>query len=412
MSVDAWRRIPLGEFVRLQRGHDLPDEQRKPGSVPVLGSFGITGWHDTAKAKGPGVTVGRSGASFGVVSYSPIDYWPLNTALYVIDFHGNDERFAYYFLKLFDFRRYNSGSAQPSLNRNFIHPVPVAVPPLSEQRAIAQILGTLDDKIEVNRRMGETLEAMVRALFRSWFVDFDPVRAKAEGRGPSLPQALADLFPDRFEDSELGEIPLGWELGRFGDVVNQLRDQENPLASPTAMFHHFSIPAFDEGQWPKTEPGESIKSLKSRVPPGAVLLAKLNPEIQRIWLADVEAGDRAVCSTEFLVLRPRPPFTRSYTYCLARSPLFRQQIEALVTGTSKSHQRARAEAILSLAAILPPAAITDAFAKMVSPLLDRTLACRRESRTLATLRDALLPKLISGELRVKNSERVIAGDSA
>jgi type I restriction enzyme S subunit len=95
MGGEAWRRIPLGDFVTLQRGHDLPDERRRPGSVPILGSFGITGWHDEARARGPGVTVGRSGASFGVVSFSSCDYWPLNTALYVIDFHSNDPRFAY-----------------------------------------------------------------------------------------------------------------------------------------------------------------------------------------------------------------------------------------------------------------------------------------------------------------------------
>ena len=187
MVDEAWTRIPLGNFVTLQRGHDLPDERRRPGHVPILGSFGITGWHDEAKAPGPGVTVGRSGASFGVVSYTSRDYWPLNTALYVIDFHDNDPRFAYYFLQQFDFKSYNSGSAQPSLNRNFVHPVLVDVPPQNEQRAIAHILGTLDDKIELNRRMNETLEAMARALFKSWFVDFDPVRAKAEGRDTGLP---------------------------------------------------------------------------------------------------------------------------------------------------------------------------------------------------------------------------------
>ena len=220
MANDGWTRISLGEFVTLQRGHDLPDVQRRMGSVPILGSFGITGWHDEAKARGPGVTVGRSGASFGVASYSPVDYWPLNTALYVIDFHGNDERFAYYFLKLFNFQSYNSGSAQPSLNRNLIHPVPVGVPPLPEQRAIANILGTLDDKIELNRRMNETLEAMARALFKSWFVDFDPVRAKGEGRDPGLPKPLADLFPARLVDSELGEIPEGWEVAPLPEVVD------------------------------------------------------------------------------------------------------------------------------------------------------------------------------------------------
>jgi type I restriction enzyme, S subunit len=220
MVGKGWIRMRLGEFVTLQRGHDLPDERRRPGDVPILGSFGITGRHDEAKTRGPGVTVGRSGASFGVVSYSPIDFWPLNTALYVIDFHGNDERFAYYFLKQFDFQGYNSGSAQPSLNRNFIHPIPIDVPPLSEQRAIAHTLGTLDDKIELNRRMNETLEAMARALFQSWFVDFDPVRAKPEGRDPGLPKEIADLFPDSFEDSELGEIPKGWEIKSIGDIAD------------------------------------------------------------------------------------------------------------------------------------------------------------------------------------------------
>lgn len=179
--VSSWARTRLVDFVTLQRGHDLPDAVRRPGDTPVIESFGVTGWHDEARAEGPGVTVGRSGASFGVVTYSPVDYWPLNTALYVTNFHGNDERFAYYFLKQFDFRAYNSGSAQPSLNRNFIHPIPIDIPPLPEQRAIAQVLGTLDDKIELNRRMNEALEAMARTLFKSWFVDFEPVRAKARG---------------------------------------------------------------------------------------------------------------------------------------------------------------------------------------------------------------------------------------
>ena len=247
--------MPLGDFVTLQRGHDLPEAKRRPGDTPVLGSFGVTGWHDTARAAGPGVTVGRSGASFGVVSYSPVDYWPLNTTLYVVDFHGNDQRFAYYFLKQLDFRIYNSGSAQPSLNRNFIHPIPVDIPPLHDQRAIARILGTLDDKIELNRRMNQTLEEMARALFKSWFVDFDPVRAKAalkqhalghdtdpdgepseKGAAPAgnwtverarayldaMDPRIADLFPDRLVDSELGEIPGGWEvidLGSFGEVI-------------------------------------------------------------------------------------------------------------------------------------------------------------------------------------------------
>jgi len=285
------------------------------------------------------------------------------------------------------------------LNQEILSHIPAAVPPVSEQRAIAHILGTLDDKIELNRRMNETLEAMARALFKSWFVDFDPVRAKMEGRDTGLPRHIAGLFPDRLVDSELGEIPEGWEVGRLDHVVEILRDQENPMASPGTLFQHFSIPAFDEGQSPKAELGVDIKSLKFRVPPGVILLSKLNPEIERVWLVDIDATDRAVCSTEFLVLRPRSFYGRSFLYCLSRSPLFRQQIEALATGTSGSHQRAQVGAILSLSVILPPEPVVVMFTRAASPLLSRTLECRRESRTLAALRDTLLPKLISGEIR-------------
>ena len=131
-----------------------------------------------------------------------------------------------------------------------------------------------------------------------------------------------------------------------------------------------------------------------------------SPEIERVWLVDLQPGERAVCSTEFLVLRSRVPSTRSYAYCLARSPLFRQQVEALVTGTSKSHQRVHAGTVLGLSAICPPAPIIGAFDKAARSLLGRALACRSEIRTLAELRDTLLPKLISGELRIETAEQV------
>ena len=301
--------------------------------------------------------------------------------------------------------RHAHGATMSNLNTAILSALPFVLPPPLEQRAIAHILGTLDDKIDLNRRMNETLEAMARALFKSWFVDFDPVRAKAEGRDPGLPKRLADLYPDSFDDSELGEIPKGWKLGRFGDVVEQLRIQENPLSSPNVLFHHFSIPSFDEGQSPILEFGESIKSIKTGVPAGVILLSKLNPEIERVWMVDVRPGERAVCSTEFLVLHALSPFTRSYVYCLARSSLFRQQIEGLVTGTSKSHQRAQVDSVLKLAVVVPPSSIVAAFDHSAHTLLARTLACRRESHTLTALRDTLLPKLISGELRLKDAEQ-------
>jgi len=320
----------------------------------------------------------------------------------------------YWVLRTPQYRQYCAGrltgSAAASFSRDDFLSYPI--PPLTNtSRTIVRLLDAVEKKIELNRPMSETLEATARVLFQSWFVDFDPVHAKAKGHHPGLPQPRAALFPDSFEDSELGEIPKGWTIGPFGNVVEQLRDQENPLLSPHEVFHHFSIPAFDDGRSPKTEYGESIKSLKSRVQAGVILLSKLNPEIERVWMVDVHPCEHAVCSTEFVVLRALAPFTRSYIYCLACSPVFRQQIEGLVTGTSKSHQRAQVDSILALAVVIPPSSIVPAFDRSAGRLLARTLECRREARTLAALRDTLLPKLVSGKLGVRDVRRHIAEDT-
>lgn len=302
-----------------------------------------------------------------------------------------------------------SGGTRNALTKSMIESFDVPAPDdVQEQRAIAYILGTLDDKIELNRRMSATLEAMARALFKSWFVDFDPVRAKAEGRDTGLPEHLAALFPDRLVESELGEVPAGWGLGHFANFVEHLRGKENPLRSPDKVFRHFSIPAYDEGEWPTEERGESIKSQKSSVPSGVVLLSKLNPDVERVWLVDVQPDDRAVCSTEFLVLRPRPPFGRAYLYCLSRSADFRQQLQSLVTGTSKSHQRAPVDAVFALRSVCPPAKLAIAFEERAESLLRRRLECRRESCILASLRETLLRKLISGGLRIPEATTLLA----
>jgi len=324
--------------------------------------------------------------------------------------------YLYWLLRTPQYRSYCRAHATGTTNLGLAREDFLAFPapePTPTQCQMVDTLSTLDDKIELNRRMNETLEAIARALFKSWFVDFDPVRAKAEGRWrrgeslPGLPAHLWNLFPDSFEDSELGEIPKGWGIARFGDIVKHLRDQKNPLSSPNTLFHHFSIPAFDEGQTPKLEYGENIKSIKSHVPAGVILLSKLNPEIERVWFADVGSADRAVCSTEFLVLHARSPFTRSYVYCLARSSLYRQLIEGLVTGTSKSHQRAQVDSILSIAVVIPPSPIVVMFDRAAEGLLARTFRCRRESCTLAALRDTLLPRLISGEVRIEAAEKAV-----
>lgn len=305
-------------------------------------------------------------------------------------FHDSDQETAnylYWLLRTPQYREYcaahATGSAVVALSREdfLAYPIPAATP---ARMQIVKLFEALERKIEVSRRMNESLESIAQALFRYCIGDFDPA---------------------------LGANRIGWKTGRFGDVVELLREQESPLSSPETVFHHHSIPAFDNGQRPEVEVGWNIKSLKLRVPSNVILLSKLNPEIERVWLVDVQPDEHAICSTEFLVLRPRPPFGLAFAYCLARSSMFRQQIEALVTGTSKSHQRAQAESVLQLPIVLPPPSIVQTFETHSSALLARTLSCRRESRTLSAIRETLLPRLVSGEIPVSFPERIVGGQA-
>jgi type I restriction enzyme S subunit len=284
----------------------------------------------------------------------------------------------------------------------------VPLPPLNEQQAIASILGSLDDKIELNRRMNETLEALARALFKSWFVDFDPVHAKMAGRQPvGMDDETAALFPDSLEDSTIGEIPKGWRVGKMAEIASQRRVTLSPETEPEELFDHYSIPAFDEGRMPKVESGEQIKSNKFVVPENAVLLSRLNPRILRCWLPQIGTSRRSVCSTEYIVACPEPPFTREFLFSLFTSLPFVGEFQNLVTGTSGSHQRVKAEYWHSMDVLIPDAEIVDQFTTLARNLFLKTATNAQQNLTLAAIRDALLPKLLSGEVRVGEAERIV-----
>ena len=419
MGDEIWKTMPLGDFVTLQRGHDLPDERRRTGHVPILGSFGVTGWHDESRSLGPGVTVGRSGASFGTVNYTTADYWPLNTALYVIDFHGNLERFAYYLLRQFDFRSYNSGSAQPSLNRNYIHPILVQVPPLPEQRAIAHILGSLDDKIELNRRMNETLEAMARALFKSWFVDFDPVRAKAEGRDPGLPEQIADLFPDRLVDSELGEIPEGWEVRTMENALAELEVGSRPKGGVFGYTEGVpsigaeSIVGLGLFDYSKTKyvPREFFERMsRGHVKSGDILLYKdggrpgeFEPHLTIV--GDGFPFETCVINEHVYRLRSIASLGQSFLFFWLSSDAVMEEMR--IKGTGVAIPGLNSTQVKSLTTLFPTSDAIHAFSTIVDRWVAQVLASCNESRTLAALRDTLLPKLISGELRLKGADKYV-----
>jgi type I restriction enzyme S subunit len=384
---DEWQKGNLGDFVSLQRGHDLTESQRLPGKVPVMGSAGQNGFHDTSLAPGPGVVIGRSGASFGKVHYCTKDYWPHNTALYVTDFKGNDPRFAYYLLKTIDFSRYNSGSAQPSLNRNYIYSISVSVPEPIEQQAIAYILGALDDKIELNRRMNQTLEAMAQAIFKSWFVDFDPARAKAAGQQPpGLAPQIVDMSPDLFVDYELGEIPRGWEILTLRKVCELaygkgLKASERKPGKVTVMGSNGQVGWHDE-------------ALVSG--PGIIVGRKGNPGIVT-WVHN----DFYPIDTTFFVIPLKESMPLTYLYhALNQLDLHHLSADSAVPGLNRN--------IAYMSRILVPSPeMLRVFDRQAMAFAERTHQAEKQSCTLAAIRDVLLPKLISGQLRIPDAERII-----
>jgi len=280
----------------------------------------------------------------------------------------------------------------------------VPVPPLPEQRAIAHILGTLDDKIELNRRMNETLEAMSLALFKSWFVDFDPVRAKIESRDPGLPKTLADLFPSSFEDSEFGEIPRGWRLGTLGDVAEHprrgVRPSEIGTQTPYIALEHMPMGRIALADWGY---GDGLESNKFEFKRGEILFGKLRPYFHKVGVAPLNG----VCSTDIVVIRPKTQSWFGFVLGHVSSVEFVDYTNAGSTGT-KMPRTSWAE-MVRYEVVLPPEPVAAAFSERIKAAVDRIIEAIHESRSLAELRDALLPKLISRELRVTDAEKFIGG---
>ena len=321
-----------------------------------------------------------------------------------------DTDYAFYLARSDHVRDYAIGQMTGTSGRqrvpteSFAH-FDVAVPPLPEQRAIARILGTLDDKIELNRRMNETLEAMARALFKSWFVDFDPVRAKMEDRDTGLPKEIADLFPDRLVDSELGEIPEGWALVSLPDLIE---------VNPSRSLRRGEIaPYLDMATMPtRSHSPDSVVQRPftsgMRFTNGDTLVARITPCLENGKTAYVDfLGDGEIGwgSTEYIVMKSRHPLPGEFSYLLARSKQFREFAVQNMSGTS-GRQRVPATALSGFLIPSPPAAVGMWFGRAAQSFLERARMAVDECRALANCRDALLPKLVKGELRIQDADKL------
>jgi type I restriction enzyme S subunit len=289
---------------------------------------------------------------------------------------GLDQRYLGYVIRSADFTNYilgvQTGTAVPHISGGQIKAFEFSLPSLEQQARAAELLGVLDDKIGLNRRMAATLEAMARALFKSWFVDFDPVRAKAQGHSTGLPGDVAALFPNGFGEDGL---PIGWTSAPLSEFVALDRTTQDPTAIGDASVDHFSIPAFDATGWPALEPASSIKSLKLDLTPPLILFSKLNPETPRVWPVVKSSGRPMLASTEFLALKPRPGrSTLAHLASLLASAAFRDRAIGMVTGTSKSHQRVQPPSLLKSLWLVPETALLSTFDGLAAPMLLRITA--------------------------------------
>ena len=274
------------------------------------------------------------------------------------------------------------GSTQKALTIDVLSKFEIDIPNIETQEKIVSFFSSLDSKIELNRRINDNLEQQAQALFKSWFVDFEP-------------------FKDgKFVESEMGMIPEGWKVVQLGEIIEISKRFINPQKNPDKIFYHYSLPACDNGLIPEIQSGKDIMSNKIILQNNTILFSKLNPRIKRIWFACDVLND-SICSTEFIPYRAKNERESVYIYSIINSDSFYASVLGCVNGATGSHQRFHAEDTLGL--LFPyKKDIVDKYIDLVKPVLTEIHKLRIENKTLALTRDSLLPRLMSGELKIND----------
>lgn len=399
-----WAETRVGDLLSFANGRSSPE--RADGlPYPVYGSNGIIGYASEANSDPGTIIIGRVGSYCGSLYQSPQKCWVTDNAIRAAAKNGNDPRFLYYLLGTLALNSRRAGSGQPLLNQDILSSIPTSAPEPTEQRAIAHILGTLDDKIELNRRRNQTLEAMARALFKDWFVDFGPVRAKMEGREPYLPADLWQLFPDRLDDE--GK-PEGWEIQPLSELLTIIGG-----GTPKTSVEEYwggDIPWFSVVDTPPANDVFVVATEKNITAQGlAGSSARLIPKGTTIISARGTVGNLAIAGCDMTFnqscygLRGTGSAGDYFVYLTAQQMV--DQLKSMAHGSVFSTiTRQTFEAIQRP---VPSPTVLAAFEGLVTGWFDSILSSVEESRTLAQLRDTLLPKLISGELRIKDADKFL-----
>lgn len=314
-----------------------------------------------------------------------------------------DSLFFFYALSQFDFGRLAEGTALPYLTVEVLSSLSFHLPSLSHQRTIAHILGTLDDKIEINRQMNETLEERVRAIFKSWFVNFDPVKAKMEGCKPlCMDTETAALFPSAFQNTPQGRIPEGWKVETLDEVAENIKRSVKATEIDSDEFYigleHMPRRNIALFQW-KT--AAEISSNKYRFKKGEILFGKLRPYFHKVGVAPLDG----ICSTDILVIKPVNPEWFGIVLGLVSSDNFVAYTHAYSTGTRMP--RTNWQDMSKYQIVLPKVEIARKFTEFIQPLIERIIENIHQSSTLFQIRDTLLPKLLSGEICVDAASKIL-----
>lgn len=366
---DTWENTTWGSIATLEYGKSLRD-YHSSGPVPVFGTNGKIGYTDKALCASEGIIIGRKGAYRGV-HYSNLPFFVIDTAFFLKPKKEIDIKWAYYALKCHDINELDSGSAIPSTSRDDFYNLKAVLPPLAEQKAIAAVLSSLDDKIDLLHRQNATLERMAETLFRQWFIE---------------------------------EAEEGWEEFSVFDFVDHSKETISPQKQPLQEFYHYSIPAFDRTKSPETCLGNEILSNKFLIKGNVILISKLNPQFPRVWPITDCLPSNSVCSTEFIVMYPQKKENIFFLFCLFNFKQTLSELAQAASGTSGSHQRIKPEDVLSIKFSSPSKEYITIFSEKISPFFKKINSNYRQIRTLEKLRDTLLPKLMSGEVRVRVAE--------
>ena len=410
-------QIKWGDICTLEYGKGIRDYKNEDNEFSVFGSAGRIGTHNEYHLD-EGVIVARKGTLD--VHYSENPFFVIDTAFYLNPKPELNSKWAYYALKNFGIKRLISGSGVPSLSRDEFYSEELSLPSISYQKCVESFLTQFDKKIELNQKMNETLEEIAKTLFKSWFIDFGPVRAKAEGRSTGLSKEISDLFPDSFEDSELGKIPRGWKISNLGDTSFEIESGKRPKGGinkelktgiPSVGAESISsLGTFDYSKEKFVTYEFSETCLKGKVKNNDVALYKDGGK-PGLFMPRVAIYGDGFPYKEFLVnehvfLLRSTELGQFFLYHLINSSLMMNQI--IEKGSAKAAQPGlNQEEIKSCKFISPPTSLIDEFNKTINPSIKKQLILGIENSTLADLRDTLLPRFISGELQIPDAEKFV-----